>query len=178
MEWKTDKFENINIDAAIAWITAFLKAYDISRLDYIYLSNKSKRGYGVSGMCYYPSRKHKRKNYHITGLFSGNYPQDIVSKRKPIYKNEDGTWPETPENYYVLTIANRFLDGKLFEWKQVAENTKVYNENEAVVWLLGHELFHFLRRTRQVPGRNLEWQADRFGDKCLNEFRSLTSGQN
>jgi len=43
---------------------------------------------------------------------------------------------------------------------------------EAIVWLLGHELFHYLRATQQIKGKNTEAQANEFGFKCLSEFKN------
>jgi hypothetical protein len=37
--------------------------------------------------------------------------------------------------------------------------------------MIGHEGFHFLRRTRQVSGRNVEWQADAFACDLLDRWR-------
>lgn len=42
---------------------------------------------------------------------------------------------------------------------------------EDMVWVIGHEIFHYLRDTRQIEGKNTETQANEFGIKCLKEFR-------
>ena len=47
--------------------------------------------------------------------------------------------------------------------------------NEASVWIVAHEAFHWLRKTRQIPGRNTEIEADAFGDQMLDEFRRNAS---
>jgi hypothetical protein len=44
--------------------------------------------------------------------------------------------------------------------------------DEAIVWVLSHEAFHFLRRSRQIPGRNTEIEADRFADDRLRFYRT------
>ena len=49
--------------------------------------------------------------------------------------------------------------------------TVVQNLDEAIVWIVGHEAFHWLRRTRQIPGRNTEIEADQFADEQLQAFR-------
>ncbi len=41
-----------------------------------------------------------------------------------------------------------------------------------MVWIVAHEAFHFLRRTRQVAGRNTEIFADQFADDRLAEFQA------
>jgi len=45
------------------------------------------------------------------------------------------------------------------------------NCNESMVYLIGHELFHFLRATKQIKGKNTESQANEFAFKCLSEFK-------
>jgi Zn-dependent peptidase ImmA (M78 family) len=41
-----------------------------------------------------------------------------------------------------------------------------------MVWIAGHELFHFLRHTRQVEGIQRETRANRWGFKWLREFKA------
>ncbi|MBN2086565.1 MAG: hypothetical protein JW748_15215 [Anaerolineales bacterium] len=60
------------------------------------------------------------------------------------------------------------------EWIRMLSSTRLRTLDEAIVWLLAHEAFHFLRRTRQVPGRNTEIQADQFADDTLRFY--LTGG--
>jgi hypothetical protein len=45
------------------------------------------------------------------------------------------------------------------------------NRVEAVVHLLAHECFHFLRHSRQIPGRNRENEADQFALAAVDRFR-------
>lgn len=42
---------------------------------------------------------------------------------------------------------------------------------EEIIWLAGHEVFHFLRFSKQIQGKNTEAQANEFGLLCLNEFQ-------
>ena len=44
--------------------------------------------------------------------------------------------------------------------------------DEALVWITAHEAYHYLRRTRQVPGRNAKIEVNRFSDEALEHFRS------
>ena len=56
-------------------------------------------------------------------------------------------------------------------WKRAYGKTVVHNLDEAIVWIVAHEAFHWLRHTRQVPGRNTEVEADAFADRQLTAFR-------
>ena len=45
------------------------------------------------------------------------------------------------------------------------------NEDEALVFLVAHEAFHYLRRTKQVEGRHGEIEADAFALQTLERYR-------
>jgi hypothetical protein len=127
---------------------------------------------GAWGRCYYPTKKIPkfRISCHVRG--SGSNPKvvkpfRIQVKHQPIYRNEDGSWPPIPINRWV--ISEREAGGQA--WQSTYSRVLVHDDQEAAVWIGGHELFHFLRKTKQIPGRNIEWQADQFGLKMLNEFR-------
>lgn len=52
------------------------------------------------------------------------------------------------------------------------------NADEAIIWILAHELCHFLKRTAQLEGENDEASACEFADEWLEAFRdwSLIDG--
>ncbi|MBN1844743.1 MAG: hypothetical protein JW810_03600 [Sedimentisphaerales bacterium] len=45
----------------------------------------------------------------------------------------------------------------------------IATEDQALVWIAGHECYHFLCKTRQLSG-NWETRANRYGFECLAEF--------
>jgi hypothetical protein len=45
------------------------------------------------------------------------------------------------------------------------------SEDEVLVFLVAHEAFHYLRKTRQVAGRHGEIEADAFALKVLEQYR-------
>ena len=45
------------------------------------------------------------------------------------------------------------------------------DEDEVLVFLVAHEAFHYLRRTKQVEGRHGEIEADAFALKTLEAYR-------
>jgi hypothetical protein len=59
------------------------------------------------------------------------------------------------------------------EWKRVIGYTETLTPEEGIVWIVAHEAFHFLRRTKQVGGRNTEIEADSFADEQLKRLRRL-----
>jgi hypothetical protein len=45
------------------------------------------------------------------------------------------------------------------------------NEDEVLVFLVAHEAFHYLRKTKQVEGRHGEIEADAFALQTLEQYR-------
>jgi len=96
------------------------------------------------GACYYPFNN--RKKYHIVC--------------------EIDQFMELPE------IMEFYVRPKIKNKKKIRTDKELTtNYEEIMVWLLGHELFHFFRDTKQIEGKNTQSQANEFGFKCLREFK-------
>jgi hypothetical protein len=134
--------------------------YDLTSIKMIYFGN----GNTESGLCKYPwSRKilgfnnkvHKkiiRDKYEIrcTANITYTYPRENRWFVRPIFEKND---------YGVLDMIPQY-------------DTEISNDNiEQLSWLLGHELFHFLRKTKQIEGQNTQSQANVFGFKFMREFK-------
>jgi hypothetical protein len=48
---------------------------------------------------------------------------------------------------------------------------ELMSEDEVLVFLVAHEAFHYLRKTKQVKGRHGEIEADAFALKMLEQYR-------
>jgi hypothetical protein len=92
----------------------------------------------------------------------------------PLYRQLDGTWPEVPESHKVgdQYVASR--NGKRVQWKRLYRPLELRSENEVLVFLVAHEAFHYLRKTRQVAGRHGEIEADAFALRILEQYRDET----
>jgi hypothetical protein len=53
----------------------------------------------------------------------------------------------------------------------VCRPLELRSEDEVLVFLLAHEAFHYLRKTKQVPGRHGEIETDAFALKILEQYR-------
>lgn len=149
------------------WFIEWLSRHDLSKLASFSVSDRT-TGNEVTGVCEYP--KKGRKLYRIKCRVPGRvFPQHVAIRKSPIYRNVDGSWNNPPEGCYVSGYK-RLSNGK--EWNQIVSILWVTDLDEAIVWICGHEVFHFLRRTKQVPGRNTEIQADQFATDLLGLFRS------
>jgi hypothetical protein len=161
---------------ALAWVKAFFSQFDTSEVGWLRIDfgreYRDRRGRlyhkyrGVYGRCWYPSARQPK--IRISCQVPGPFPCDIVTRKTPVYRNADGTWP----------AAARLVRGPVFEnarsgrqWKRVYGRTEVRDLDEAIIWIIAHEAFHWLRKTGQIPGRNTEIEADAFADRKLAEFR-------
>ncbi len=57
------------------------------------------------------------------------------------------------------------------EWVRLITRYEMRNRVEGVIHVLAHECFHFLRHSRQNPGRNRENEADQFALAAVDRFR-------
>ena len=90
----------------------------------------------------------------------------------PLYRSPDGTWPKTPEGHLV---GDRYVaarsSGESVQWKRLYRPLELGGEDEVLVFLVAHEAFHYLRKTRQFEGRHGEIEADAFALKMLEQYR-------
>ena len=155
-------------EAGLAWARAFLEGFDLARLVWVVIATGGVGRAAIEGRCWLPTRE--RPGYRIACHLPGPFPCTIVTRRPPLYRRADGGFPSVPAD--CRTGARLYDPRSGREWIRLRADTELASMNEALVWLLGHEGFHFLRGTRQVPGRNTEIQADAFADACLARFRA------
>jgi hypothetical protein len=177
MRWKIAK--ELEDSKGIAWIRGKLAAYDWSQCEWITVRKgawghhmstyplESTKGWTnkVTGRCRYP--RHTR-----SGLYRLNcsvntrmgWPGFIYQRLSPLYRNEDGTWPEMPSDCFV---------GQWWISEDGAREWKIWinTEDEALLYISTHEAFHYLRRTRQLGGKNVEIEADAYAYEMLKNFR-------
>ncbi len=159
-------------DAALHWATNFFGRYDTSLVEWLHLNQGQRRYQGVYGRCFYPTKT--RPMFRISCFLPGPFPCDITTRQKPLYAQPDGTFPAPPSGFRRGVLCYDPRSGR--KWYRLIGATRVRNLDEAVVWIVAHEAFHFLRFTRQIPGRNNEIEADRFADRQLELFRTAAWG--
>lgn len=57
-------------------------------------------------------------------------------------------------------------------WEWVWDEEEVRNRDELLVWVAAHEIYHFLRHTKQIQGIQRETRANRFAFQWLREFKA------
>jgi hypothetical protein len=89
----------------------------------------------------------------------------------PLYRNPDGTWPKAPEGHKVGDHYTATRTRRSVQWKRLYRTLELRSDDEVLVFLVAHEAFHYLRKTRQVEGRHGEIEADAFAMKTLEQYR-------
>ena len=57
------------------------------------------------------------------------------------------------------------------QWERLYRPLAPRNEDEVLVFLVAHEAFHYLHKTKQEQGRHGEVEADAFALKTLEQYR-------
>jgi hypothetical protein len=155
-----------DIVASLRWSRAFLARFDCSMVESIRIEKSRRRSGGVCGRCTFPNTQ--RPMYRLLCQVPGPFPSRIVIRKPPLYRAADGSWPALPPG---TQRGTHFVDRRTGrEWVRVYGSTHLQTVGQGVVWIVAHEAFHFLRRTRQVPGRNTEIDADAFADAQLRLY--------
>jgi hypothetical protein len=167
--WRVDKvLEN---SEGLRWVRKRLRAYNWSKVDWITVRSGRSERYAFRGVC--RSHSKGRGRYRINCNVSRHtpYPVTQLLRVSPLYRNPDGTWPQVPEGHEVgdCYVSNR--DGKSVQWKRLYRPLELRSEDEVLVFLVAHEAFHYLRKSRQVEGRHGEIEADAFALKTLDQYR-------
>ncbi len=93
----------------------------------------------------------------------------------PLYRKSDRAWPEVLESH---TAGDRYVatrGSKRLQWRRLYRPLELRSEDEVLVFLVAHEAFHYLRKTRQVEGRHGEIEADAFALQTLEHYREAPS---
>jgi len=155
----------------LRWLEREFVGYDFSAINRFALrdgATSKKKPPGVWGMCSYQRRGHPA--YKITCSVKEPLPATLITRQRPLYRDDDGTFPTQP---YGTRRGQLFVSkrgGRERAWHRLYGTTILHDVDEAVVWIVAHELYHYLRRTRQVDGRNTEIEADAFSDGMLTNY--------
>jgi hypothetical protein len=170
--WRVDKaLEN---SEGLGWLRERLGAYDWSKVDWITVWRGRSERYAFRGVCKSPSRG---RGYRINCNVSRHAPYPIAYSMRvsPLYRNPDRTWPEVPQGHKVGDRYVATRNGKNVQWKRLYRSLELGNEDEVLVFLVAHEAFHYLRKTRQVQGRHGEIEADAFALQTLEQYRGRST---
>jgi len=157
-------------DKTKSFIDKFINQYNIDKLEFIEF--KYSNNWGNSGRCNYPISTQKVNKFKKFGK---------KLKRKKLFDiicriGKYTEYPYTERMYIGCKESNTFNENSVIPRKHQLEwiwDEEEYKDiNEMVIWIFGHEIFHYLRKTRQVEGQNTQSQANKFGFKLLREFKN------
>lgn len=182
-QWKIDSEYRTN--AAYLWMREWLETFDLSKLDQVRLDHgryPDRHPSILYGRCWWPRKlvpgmssggrtygSHKAHGYVISCQVIGPEPVKMTQRASPVYRNADGTWPPIPEGYVENGWAMDGRNGR--QWIRLIRNITL-TIDEAIVAIVAHEGFHFLRHSRQIGGKNFETVADRFMLAKVEEWRA------
>ena len=135
---------------ALNFCKEFLQRYDPSQLRSIKL-DKGITPYGVYGWGD-ESPEHPWEPYNIVLHLPGPFPCKISTREAEAYSGKDRI-----KTSRGVVFSVRYLN----------------NRSEGLVWLFGHEIFHYLASTKQIDFKNTERNADHFGSSILDEYRDV-----
>ena len=167
--WWVDKA--LEDSEGLRWIRERLGAYDWSTADWVSVRRGRSEKFAFRGVCKKPRNgSGYRINCNVSRYAA--YPIHQYLRVSPLYRNPDGTWPKAPED---TLVGDRYVaarsNGQSIQWKPPYRPLKLRSEDEDLVFLVAHEAFHYLRKTRQVEGRHGEIEADAFALKLLEQYR-------
>jgi hypothetical protein len=145
-------------------------------LDWVRVDLGRGRICGAYGRCWYPVKLPQPKGYRISIQVPGPFPYRHRRYVKPIYRNSDGSWPPVPPNTKPAGYVEVYRNGLPHCWLRLTTEYLFESREIAIVHVFGHEMFHFLRRSRQIPGRNRENEADQFAVSVESVFRERVNG--
>ena len=164
MKWKT-RLKSPPSSDVFSFCERHAESFDISNLREVSVF-RGRKNFGVYGFmeCEESSR---RQPCHIALYLPGPFPYELTSLRNPIMLKIDPKG--IPDDAYVAS-RNVCVDKSEV---RVSLRSKVYlsNQDDAAVWLFGHEFFHFLTHTNQVDSLDTENNADEYGNFLLERWK-------
>lgn len=170
--WRVDRA--LEDSEGLKWIRKRLEAYDWTKVDWITVRRGRSERYAFRGVCKAPRNG---CGYRINCNVSKHTPYPITqfTRVSPLYRNPDETWPDVPEDHKVGDRYATTRAGKSVQWKRLYRPLELSSEDEMLMFLVAHEAFHYLRKTKQVAGRHGEIEADTFALKMLEQYREGSS---
>ena len=171
--WRVDNA--LEDSEGLRWVRERLAAYDWSKVDWVTVRRGHSEAWAFRGVCKSPRKGSVRHRINCNVSKHARYPIAYYMRVSPLYRNSDGTWPRTPEGHKLGDHYTSTRNGRSVQWKRLYRSLELRSEDEVLVFLVAHEAFHYLRKTRQVEGRHGEIEADAFAMKTLEQYRDVSN---
>jgi len=152
---------------ALEFCKLWLLRYDYDNIDHIAIK-KGKPGYGIYGWCDY--NPDIPRPFTLALHIPGPFPHTAITKEPSL---EVPIKIEIPEGQTVAS-HNVSISKSLVKVKLVT-HTPLKTSAEALVFLFGHELHHFLASDGQVTTEDTEKEADNYGKLLLDEYAKCSN---
>lgn len=139
---------------ALAFCKTVLDSYDTLDLKSIRIE-AGKKGFGVYGFCALDDSDFLN-SFYIQMHIPGPYPHLV-------YTREPQNVSDSPSRVSEIVVSPRNIKRSV---------TCLRSRSEGLVWLFGHEFFHYLGFTNQVDLPNNEYNADHFANDLLLKYRT------
>jgi hypothetical protein len=185
MKWAINlaNSQDKEIQFVIDYCKNWLLNFDTKKLGEIRINNgRRKVGDTFYGHCSYPRKKTKEREFTVVCHINPNikFPFRRQQRRSPIYFKKNDILIEGAEAEYIaMGHSNNWElglrcfaknDGKWTEWVRVYEFITYNSFDECIASLFGHEIGHFLSKTKQIKVHNTEIEIDKFEDKFLEDY--------
>jgi len=151
-----------NCKKAEEFLIEKLKPYNTENLEVKMIYGDFRGGLNT-GYCKYPMKEIKTKcgftkrRYDKSGIVK--ITAEINKRRKlPDVEQESISTTQFPEKHCFIFNLDK---------------EEIRNDDENMVWILGHEVWHFLCKTKQERG-NRQTKANANGFKWLREFKTIS----
>jgi hypothetical protein len=157
---------------ALEFCREFAAEFSIDQLDWVRIDLGRGKYSGAYGRCWYATKTAPRKGYRISIQVPGPFPHRHIRYVRPIYQLDNGVWPPVPPGMQPAGYCQAVKKGIARRWLRLTTEYEFETRAIAIVHLFGHEMFHFLRMTKQIPGVNRENEADQFALSVEAAFRN------
>jgi len=153
-------------NSAIMFCKSWLGLFNCETLDRVVLK-RGKPGYGVYGWCDYVDSK--ARPYELVLHVPGPFPHSVRTTQPAITMKVYGLRSLTPDGQTPKSKDFSFQDETVKV--RLETRTVLNNSDEGMVFLFGHELFHYLAGENQIDDENNERNADAYGRLLLDRLR-------
>ncbi|MFA5152830.1 MAG: hypothetical protein WC554_09745 [Clostridia bacterium] len=187
MKWNINlkNGQDKEIQLVIDYCQNWLLNYDTKKLDEIRINNgRRTKGDTFYGHCSYPNKKLGEKEFKVVCHINENiqFPFRRYQRRSPIYFKKNDVLVEGAQLEYDKMANNKNWElgvrlfarnnDKMTEWVRVYEWITYNSFDECIASIFGHEISHFLSKTKQIKVHNTEIEIDKAEDKFLEEYRT------
>jgi len=186
MKWtiKLANSQDKEIQFVIDYCQNWLLKFDTKKLGEIRINNGRRKGSQTFyGHCSYPNKKEGIKEFKVVCHINEHclFPLKHYQRRSPIYFMKDSILIEgAHEEYELMGKSPNWQLGircsaennsKLTEWVRVYEYVMYDSFDECIASLFGHEIGHFLSKTKQIKVHNTEIEIDKYADIFLKDYK-------